>query len=141
MTAPKEGPDTAELIAFLEVAIPSVRAWKGDAANILADKLQEIVGRLQALQARVLKAETANIGYRMERDEDHATIARLREVLFAVSEMATEDDGAARRDPWDVIEKMATIAAAAANGLDLPVATPNPDTGTIPNTGEDDADT
>ncbi len=64
----------------------------------MAVVIEDQVSTIEALQARVLMAETANIGYRLEREEDHETIASLREALEEIRDGAVMYDGGSHKD-------------------------------------------
>jgi len=81
MTNPNtETRDIAELVKRYRILAENPRL-----ASLPDGDATQTADALEALQARVLMVETANMGYRMEREEDHATIASLREALEIIA--------------------------------------------------------
>ena len=120
MTDPK---DTAELVSKYRMIATNRRLAglpDGD-ATATADAIQRLEGQVAELEKRTLMAETANIGYRMERDEDHATISRLREALEKVQTLSRQDN-----NPWNKLVKNNRAI------MDALAREPSPDTGTSP---------
>jgi len=104
MTDPKDT-DTAELKEALRKG--PIREGEGpegielfdiegthDTMFEAADAIESLEAQVAELEKRTLMAETANIGYRMERDEDHATISRLREAGRALADWCEHEVGA-----------------------------------------------
>ena len=126
MTDPK---DTAELVSKYRMIATNRRLAglpDGD-ATATADAIQRLEGQVAELEKRTLMAETANIGYRMERDEDHATISRLREALEEIDGQAV---CVGMAEDWnEASDMLVNVHMIAKKTL---AREPSPDTGTSP---------